>query len=218
MVGVVVTSKLEWDALLGVYGIDEDLTEKYPYGEYYRTTIYDKEVVLFRCPGRKIMSSGAVQYMISKFSFSKVVFLGTSTAVCDYVDYKDVFIPSLVSEYDITIRELEPLIKENSIIELDKVNVSMDYFDGLLGTSDKSLVTNKDYLMTKETDMVASDTEGYAIAKICKMNNVKVVILKGISDRPLNNSNGYEEQFEVYEENAGIIIKNLAENYLTEVL
>ena len=217
MIGVVVTSKNDFEALLKVYDIDINFTEKYPYGEYYRTTIYDKEIVLFRCPGRKVLSSAAVQYMIDKFNFKKIVHVGTATAVCDYVDYKDVFIPDKVSEYDITIRELEPLIRESNIIELDKVKVTMKYFDGLLGTSDKSLVTNKDYLMAKETEMVASDTEGYAIAKICKMNNVKVTILKGITDRPIKNS-GYEEQTEVYEENAPIVIKNIVENYLTEVL
>ena len=77
----------------------------------------------------------------------------------------------------------------------------MKYFEGLLGTSDKSLVTNKDYLMVRETDMVASDTEGYAIAKVCKMNNVKITIIKGISDRPISD-NDYQEQTDVYEENA----------------
>ena len=217
MVGVVVTSKIEWNSLLKVYEIDESLTEKYPYGDYYRTKIYDKEVILFRCMGRKVLSAGAVQYMIDKFQLKKVIFVGTATAVCDYVDYMDVFIPTTVAEYDISIRELEPLIKENSIIKLDKVNITMKYFDGLLGTSDKSLVTNKDYLMARETDMVASDTEGASIARVCKMNNVKLTILKGISDRPIKD-NGYEEQFEVYEENAKVIIKNLVENYLIEVL
>lgn len=217
MIGVVVTSKIEWDALLKVYDIQSEFTEKYPYGEYYRTTIYDKEIILFRCLGRKVLAAAAVQYMIDKFSFKKVVLVGTATAVCDYVDYKDVFIPTEVAEYDITIRELEPLIRENSIIKLDKVNVTMKYFDGLLGTSDKSLITNKDYLMTKETDMVASDTEGYAIAKVCKMNNVKVNIIKGISDRPMSNED-YQEQTDVYEENAPIIIKSVVEDYLTEVL
>ena len=217
MIGVVVTSKIEWDALLKVYGIDSEFTEKYPYGEYYRTKIYNKEVVLFRTLGKKVLSSAGTQYMIDKFSFEKIVFVGSATAVCDYVDYKDVFIPNKVGEYDVTIREVEPLIRENSIIKLDKVNVSMKYFDGLLGTSDKSLVTNKDYLMVREIDMVASDTEGYAISKVCKMNNVKITILKGISDRPIS-GNDYEEQREVYEENAPIIIKELVENYLLEVI
>lgn len=217
MVGIVVTTKVDWDVLLKVYGIDSEYTEKYPFGEYYRTTIYNNEVILYRCPGRKVLSAAATQYMIDKFNFKKIVYLGSATAVCDYVDYKDVFIPNMCAEYDITIRELEPLIKENGIIKLDKVNTTLKYFDGLLGTSDKSLVTNKDYLMARETDMVASDTEGYSIAKVCMMNNVKITILKGISDRPIQNS-GYEEQFEVYEENAPEIIKILAENYLTEVI
>lgn len=216
MIGIVVTSKIDWDALLKVYDIDEEFTEKYPYGEYYRTTIYDKEVILFRTLGRKVLSSGAVQYMIDKFSFTKLVHVGTASAVCDYVDYGDIFIPSSCAEYDITIRELEPLIKENAILELDKVKVTMKYFDGLLGTSDKSLVTNRDYQMVRETDMVASDTEGYAIARVCKMNNVKVTIIKGISDRPIDNK--YEEQYEVYEENAPKVIREIVENYLTEVI
>ncbi len=216
MIGIVVTSKIDWDALLKVYDIDEEFTEKYPYGEYYRTTIYDKEVILFRTLGRKVLSSGAVQYMIDKFSFTKIVHVGTASAVCDYVDYGDIFIPSSCAEYDITIRELEPLIKENAILELDKVKVTMKYFDGLLGTSDKSLVTNRDYQMVRETDMVASDTEGYAIARVCKMNNVKVTIIKGISDRPIDNK--YEEQYEVYEENAPKVIREIVENYLTEVI
>lgn len=216
MIGIVVTSKIDWDALLKVYDIDEEFTEKYPYGEYYRTTIYDKEVILFRTLGRKVLSSGAVQYMIDKFSFTKLVHVGTASAVCDYVDYGDIFIPSSCAEYDITIRELEPLIKENAILELDKVKVTMKYFDGLLGTSDKSLVTNRDYQMVRETDMVASDTEGYAIARVCKMNNVKVIIIKGISDRPIDNK--YEEQYEVYEENAPKVIREIVENYLTEVI
>ena len=111
MIGVVVTSKIEWEALLKVYGIDEEFTEKYPYGEYYRTTIYDKEVILFRSLGRKVLAASAVQYMIDKFSFTKIVYVGTATAVCDYVDYSDVFIPSSCAEYDITIREYEPFSK-----------------------------------------------------------------------------------------------------------
>ena len=217
MIGVIVTSKIEWDSLLDVYGIDKDLSEKYIYDEYYQTTIYKKDVVFFRSLGRKALAAASVQYMIDKFDLKKIIFIGTCTQVCDYVDYGDVFIPNLVAEYDVSIREIEPLIKESSIIELDKANVSLKYFDGLLGTSDKSLVTKRDYKMVLETNMVGSDTEGAAIAKVCKLNNVKVVIIKGISDR-ISEEENYSEQTEVYEENAPIIIKNIAENYLNEVI
>ena len=217
MIGIIVTSKIEWDSLLKVYEIDKELTNTYIYGDYYKTKIYDKEVLFFRSIGRKAMASASTQYMIDKFNLKKVVFIGTATLVCDYLDYNDIIIPDMVSEYDISIREIEPLIKESSIIKLNKVNVSMKYFDGLLGTSDKSLITKKDYLMAKETNMIASDTEGAAIARVCKLNNVDIVIIKGISDR-ISLEDNYDEQREVYEENTPIIIQNIACNYLNEVL
>lgn len=217
MIGVIVTSKIEWDALLNVYGIDKDLTDSYIYGDYYKTSIYNKDVLLFRSIGRKAMSSASVQYMIDKFNLKKVIFIGTCTLVADYLDYGDVIIPDRVSEYDLSIREIEPLIKESSIIKLNKVNVSMKYFDGLLGTSDKPLITKRDYLEVKETDMVASDTEAAAIARVCKFNNVDIVIIKGVSDR-ISDEGNYDEQTEVYEENAPLVVDNITRNYLNEVL
>ena len=215
--GVVITSRNEWEELLKIYNIVDSKVQKFPLGEYFVINIYDKEVLFFRCAGRKVLSAASVQHMIDKFSLKKVIHIGTATAVVDYVDYGDIFIPTMVAEYDITIKEIEPLIKENSIIELSENKFSMDYIDGLLGTSDKSLVTKKDYLMLKETKLVASDTEAAAIAKVCVMNKVDIIIIKGISDRPSIDEN-YEEQYEVYAENAPIIIKNIVENYLLEVI
>ncbi len=217
MIGVLVTSKIEWEALLKVYEIDSNLTDKYTYGDYYKTSIYNKDVLLFRSIGRKAMSSAAVQYMIDKFNLKKLIFIGTATLVADYLDYGDIIIPDKVSEYDLSIREVEPLIKESNIIELKKVDVSMKYFDGLLGTSDKPLITKRDYLEAKETDMVASDTEGAAIARVCKLNKIDIVIIKGISDR-VSEEGDYTDQTEVYEENAPVIIDNITRNYLNEVL
>lgn len=217
MIGVMVTSKIEWEALLDVYEIDKNLTDRYTYGEYYKTSIYNKEVLLFRGLGRKSLAAASLQYMIDKFNLKKVILIGTCTLVCDYLDYGDIVIPNIVSEYDLSIREIEPLIKENNIIELNKVNTTMKYYDGLLGTSDKPLITKKDYLMVKETDMVASDTEAAAVARVCKLNNIEVIIIKGISDR-VSEEGDYTEQTEIYEENAPRIIDNITRNYLNEVL
>ena len=215
--GVVLSTRYEWDVLLKIYNIVEEKIKKYPFGEYFVIDIYNKKVLFFRCAGRKIYASASTQYMIDKYSLKKVVHIGSATAVADYVDYGDIIIPTLLAEYDITIREIEPLIKPSSIMELDEVKVSMDSIGGLIGTSDKSLVTKRDYLMVKETSMVASDTESAAIARVCIANGVKIVVIKGISDRPIKDE-GYEEQFEVFEENAPVIIKNIIENYLLEVI
>ncbi|MBR3117211.1 MAG: permease [Bacilli bacterium] len=215
--GVVITSRMEWEELLKIYNIVQSKIEKYPYGEYFIINIYNNDVLFYRCAGRKVTAAASTQYMIDKFSLQKVVHIGSATAVSDKVEYGDIIIPTLVAEYDLTIKEIEPLIKESTVIELDPVRVSMDYLDGLLGTSDKSLVTKNDYMMVKETSMLASDTESAAIAKVCKINDIDIIIIKGISDRPSTNGK-YEEQYDVYEEYAPIIIKNIVEDYLLEVI
>ena len=218
MIGVAVSNKAEWLEILKLYNIKEEYTEKYPYGEFYRTNLLNKDVVFFRTGSRKVNSSGATQYMINKFSFEKIILIGTCAAVAD-LDYGDIIIPSLVVEYDLTIREIQPLIFEESIIKLDKVKVGNDYIDGLIGTSDKALVLWKDYIKLKEeTEIIASDMESAAIAKICKLNNVDLIIIKGVTDKPMKGEDGFDEQVEVFEENVPIVMKNILENYLTEVL
>ena len=41
-------------------------------------------------------------------------------------------------------------------------------------------------MMARETNMVASDTEAAAIVKVCKLNDIDVTVIKGISDFPTN--------------------------------
>jgi adenosylhomocysteine nucleosidase/adenosylhomocysteine/aminodeoxyfutalosine nucleosidase len=218
MIGIVVTNKQEWNILLQTYNISKDYLEKYPYGEYYTTSFQKKEIVFFRCLERKINTSGATQYMIDKFNLKKIILLGTCSSVKDY-DYGDIIIPTKTVEYDLMIRELEPLINKKIIIDLEKVNISQKYIKGLIGTSDKALVLWRDYLKLKEeTNIIASDLDSASIAKVCKINNVDIIIIKGITDKPMNGENGLDEQVEVYEENLPIVFKNILENYLPEVL
>ena len=217
MIGIAVADKLEWKQILELYNINSDYTEKYPYGEFYRTVFKNKEVVFFRTGTRKVNSAGAMQFMLDKFEFNDIILIGTCAAVDD-LDYGDVIVPDSVVEYDLTIREIQPLVLEESIIKLNPQKIGNDYISGMIGTSDKALVLYKDYLKLKEeTEIIASDQEAAAIAKICRINNINLTIIKGVTDKPIKGDN-LEEQVEIYEENAPIVIKNILENYLTEVI
>ena len=218
MIGVVVSSKREWKVLLDIYNIDDSVLEKYPFGEFYRTMFNNNEVVFFRSSSRKISSSAALQYMIDRFSLKKVIIVGTCEAVNESFNYLDVFIPERVIDYDSLIRELSYDIDEELFIDIEPVNISGDYLTGILGTSDKTLVTWKDLTYLAAIGVDASDTQTYAICKVCQKNNIKVVVLKGISDRPIKNSSGYDEQIDVYEENVPIVMKKIIEDYLPEVM
>ncbi len=218
MIGVFVASKLEWSVLIDIYNITEDYLEKYPYGEYYRTNFNGKDIVYFKGGVRKVNAAASTEYMINKFSLEKVIVIGTCAAVSDELDYNDVIIPDKIVDYDYVLREFSFDTDENNIIEIDEVNIDLDYSTGLFGTSDKALVLWKDLTYLASVGVVASDMESYSVCKVCKINNVDVLVIKGVSDRPMKGENGYNEQLEVYEENTPIVMKKIIEDYLPEVL
>ena len=218
MIGVVVASKLEWKTLLEIYNIDDSHLEKYPYGEFYRTIFRNKDVVFFRSGVRKTNSSAAVQYMIDRFSLEKIITIGTCSAVNDTYDYLDIIIPEKIIDYDFIIRDVMTEIPEDAFIEVPKINIKLDYMDGILGTSDKALVAWKDLTFLASNGIDASDKESYSICKVATINNIDFAVIRGVSDRPMKDENSFDEQIEVYEENTPIVMKKIIEDYLSEVI
>lgn len=218
MIGVLIASKAEWKVLLEIYNITDEYLEKYPYGEYYRTKFNNKDVIFFRSGVRKISVSASLQYMIDKFDFKKVINLGVAGASTEELNYGDIFIPDSIVDYDFILRDIDDEIKEDYIMKTDLPKISLEYKTGLLGTSEKTLMTWKDFTYLSSNGVMASDMEASAIFKICKINGIECIIIKGISDKPIKGENGYDEQSEVYEYNLPIVMKKLIEDYLTEVI
>lgn len=218
LIGVLISSKKEFNELLKIYNIGEDYLEKYPFGEYYRTEFRGKDIVFFRSGIRKINASAAAQYMIDKFNLEKLIVIGTCTSSNEGLNYGDIIIPSKVIDYDYIIRELEEEIDEELYLVPDQVSMPNEYYDGVLGTSDKALVLWSDYTFLASNSIDASDLESYAVLKICKTNNVKCIIIKGVTDKPMRSMDGYNEQLDVYEENLPIVMKKIIEEYFIEVI
>lgn len=218
MIGVLIASKKEFEVLLNIYNIGMEYLENYPYGEFYRTKFHNKDVVFFRSGTRKVNASASTQYMIDRFNLEKVIVLGTCTAASDELSYQDVFIPKGLVDYDFIIKDLNDEIKKQHIIKIDIPNISLDYKTGILGTSDRALVTWKDFTYLASQNIDVSDMESYSVLKVCNSNNVKCTIIKGVTDKPIKGENGYDEQIEVYEYNLPIVMKILVEDYLNEVI
>lgn len=218
LIGVLISSKKEFNELLKIYNIGEDYLEKYPFGEYYRTEFRGKDIVFFRSGIRKINASAAAQYMIDKFNLEKLIVIGTCTSSNEGLNYGDIIIPSKVIDYDYIIRELEEEIDEELYLVPYQVSMPNEYYDGVLGTSDKALVLWSDYTFLASNSIDASDLESYAVLKICKTNNVKCIIIKGVTDKPMRSMDGYNEQLDVYEENLPIVMKKIIEEYFIEVI
>lgn len=218
MIGISIAAKKEWEAVLNKFNIDIEKCEQFPFGEYFRVNLYGEDLIFYRCGVRKMNCSASTQYMIDHFDLDKVVVAGTCAGIDDRYKNLDIFFPNKLVQYDCTVKETEPLIKESFTVnfdfsEVDGINV------GTLGTADKPVVMWNDYLELKNNDITIADTESAAIAYICKANNVECVVIKGISDFPTNEEENskeesHENQLNVFLANIPIIMNKIIDNYL----
>lgn len=218
MVGISVAAKKEWEAVLEKFNIDINNCSTFPLGEYFKINLYGEDVVFYRCGVRKMNCSASTQYMIDHFGLDKIIVVGTCAGIDDNYKNLDIFFPDKLVQYDCTVKETEPLIKDSFTVAIDMSNYQ-DLNLGTLGTADKPVVMWKDYMELKDNDITIADTESAAVAYICKANNVECVIIKGISDFPTNENEStketsHEGQLNVFLTNIPIIMNNIIDNYL----
>lgn len=214
MIGISIAAKKEWKAVLEKYNIES--CNKFPFGEYFKIHLYDNDVVFYRCGVRKVNCSASTQYMIDHFNLSKVIVAGTCAGIDDNYKTLDIFIPNKLVQYDCTVKETEPLIKDSFTVAFDLTNLS-GVNTGTLGTADKPVVMWKDYIELKNNGITIADTESAAIAYICKANNIECIVIKGISDFPTNEiskEESYEGQLNAFLTNIPIIMNSILDNYL----
>ena len=214
MIGISIAAKREWKAVLDKFQINLDSCTEYPFGEYFTVEINTENVLFYRCGVRKVNSSAATQYMIDHFDLKKIIVAGTCAGIDDRFKNLDIFIPNKAVQYDCTIKEQEPLIKDAFTVCFDLHLLGFDVLTGTIGTADKAVVMWKDFLELKENCITIADTEFAAIAYICKANNVECIIIKGISDFPTNEKEKQDEQLNTFSTNVPIIMNKIIDEYL----
>jgi adenosylhomocysteine nucleosidase len=219
MIGISIATKWEFKATLEYFSIKDNELFCYPYGEYFMRSINDTDLVFYSTGVRKVNGVGGNQYMISKFNLTKVIVAGTCAGIDDKFSNLDIFVPDKAVQYDCTVKEIEPFIKQSFIVDIDLSKYGADFYTGTIGTADKAVVMWKDYLELKENKIIIADTEAGAIAYICKKNDVECIIIKGISDFPAEESNSDKfesniEQINIYIENTPKVMNIIYREYL----
>ena len=219
MIGISIATKWEFEATLKYFSVKNNERFGYPYGEYFIRTINDTEIVFYRTGVRKVNGVGGNQYMISKFHLTKVIVAGTWAGIDEKFNVLDIFVPDKAVQYDCTVKEIEPLIKQSFIVNMDLSKYGDDFYKGTIGTADKAVVMWKDFLELKENEITIADTEAGAIAYICRKNDVECIIIKGISDFPTDESSSDKfesnmEQINVYLENTPKVMNKIFDEYL----
>lgn len=223
MIGISIATKWEYEATLEYFSIKDDERFVYPYGEYFIRTMNDTELVFYSTGVRKVNGIGGNQYMISRFHLTKIIVAGTCAGIDDRFRNLDIIVPDKAVQYDCTVKEIEPFIKQSFIVDIALSKYGNDFNTGTIGTADKAVVMWKDYLELKENEITIADTEAGAIAYICKKNDVECIIIKGISDFPSveSNSDTFEsniEQINVYIENTPKVMNKIFGEYLNRFI
>ena len=217
MIGISVAAKREWQEVLKKYNIDINECEKYPFGEYFIAELNGEKVVFYRSGVRKMLSSAAAQYMIIKFSLNRIIVVGTCAGIDERYNPLDIFIPNKAVQYDCTVKEQEPLIKDSFTIEFDLEGFLLDVNTGVIGTADKAVVMKDDFFELQENGITIADTESAAVAYVCQANNVSCTIIKGISDFPVNGKNN-DSQLNDFINNTPIIMNKILGDYLPQLI
>ena len=219
MIGVSIATKWEYEATLDYFEVNNEERCKYPYGEFFLKKVNDAELIFYFTGVRKANGVGANQYMISRFDLDKVIVAGTCAGIDDTYSHLDVIVPHRAVQYDCTVKEVEPLIKQSFIVDIPLAHYGNDFFTGTIATADRAVVMWKDYVELNEHGITIADTEAGAIAYICKKNGVECIIVKGISDFPTDerNTNPVDsnmEQINVYIANTPKVMNKIFDDYL----
>jgi adenosylhomocysteine nucleosidase len=92
---------------------------------------------------------------------------------------------------------------------IDSTNISKKITIGIIGTADKDLNYETAQLLRKEKVLVV-DWESGAITKICDLNKVKCLVLRGISDKPVSPEKAdREKQTKDYRQNTYSVMERL---------
>ena len=223
MIGISIAEVHEWKVVLDYFNINHEECLKSPYGEYFKINYNNKEIIVFRSNVRKVASAACCQFMIDKYNLEKIIVIGTCAGVDRKYKQYDIIIPYKAVQYDCTVRETEPLIKEKFNVDIDLSSLNFNYNTGILGTADKPLVMWNDYLILKDNKITIVDTEAAGIAYVCKMNNIKILIVKGISDFPTNEMEStkelsHQEQYNLFIKNIPIIMNKILKEYLNKII
>ncbi|WP_214747918.1 permease [Exiguobacterium sp. s189] len=219
MIGVSIATKWEYEATLDYFEVNNEERCEYPYGEFFLKKVNDTELIFYFTGVRKTNGVGANQYMISRFDLDKVIVAGTCAGIDDTYSHLDVIVPHRAVQYDCTVKEIEPLIKQSFIVDIPLSHYGGDFLTGTIATADRAVVMWKDYVELNEHEITIADTEAGAIAYICKKNDVECIIVKGISDFPTDerNTNPVDsnmEQINVYIANTPKVMNKIFDDYL----
>ena len=217
---VIISANIEWDAIRRIFP-DSDLQVS-PYGPWFETYLEvsseRRDVVFFHGGWGKISAAASAQYAIDQWSPNLVVNLGTCGGFEGGVEKDTVVLVERTVVYDIVEQMLdaEEAIRDYTT-EIDLSWLSEPYPHPVLRTvlvsADRDLMAEDISYLKSKYGAVAGDWESGAIAWVANRNQVRCLILRGVTDLVgAEGGEAYEGNVQIYVENTEKMMNGLVQH------
>jgi len=183
-----ICSELEWGTTKSILKITKDKLHRQPFGDYFEKQIGIHKCILYESGATKTMAAAACQFAIDTWHPDAVINLGTCGGVSKNVKNLDIILAKRTFQYDVIQRFGKPSLRFKRDL---KTNIDMSWIDlrkvsrrihfGTIASADQDL-DDKEREVLQGKKVLAADWESASIAKICELNKVKCLILRGITD------------------------------------
>ena len=217
---VIISANIEWNAVRRI--LSEAAPQASPYGEWFETQLDTEDarqsVILFHGGWGKISAAASAQYAIDRWSPDLVVNLGTCGGFEGEVEKDAVVLVERTVVYDIIEQmvDAEEAIRDYAT-EIDLSWLSEPYPQPVLRTvlvsADRDLRPKDISDLKSKYGAVAGDWESGAIAWVANRNQVRCLILRGVTDL-VGDGGGeaYAGRVQIYVENTERIMNDLVLN------
>jgi len=179
--------------------------------------IWNKKVCMIISGCGKIKSASATQLLIDNYRARAYIHYGIAGAISDSLSIGDVILAKEVIEHDVI--ELFPVSKLPPIYITDEKFIKMferlnhaNIIIGRILSGDEDIImqSRKDELF-KQYKGLTVDWESAGFTLSCKMNNVRYLVLRGVSDL------AHEHTIQEYRLNQSLAVNNIIKFILNSV-
>lgn len=216
---VLVSCGFEWQATLDLFpGVSPRAS---PLGAWFRVPLRidddDVPVVFHHGGWGKIAAAASAQYVIDRWTPSLLINLGTCGGFRGETERGEILLVERTIVYDIVEQMTDPaaaIARYTTDLDLSWLSPELPQpvRRSLIISADRDLIPGEIPRLKAEFGAVAGDWESGSIAWVAARNQVRCLILRGVSDLVGGESGeAYDGNFQVYVEGAAAIMRSLVE-------
>ncbi len=209
---VLVSAIAEWNAVKPLF--PNAKLRQFPFGECFDIVMQDEHISFFHSGWGKIASAGSMQYVIDKYSPDLIVNLGTCGGFGETAKLGDIILVEKTYVYDIV-----ELMGDVDVVSYYASSLDLSWLAepypfparrGTIASADSDLPPGK-IASLQARGAVAADWESAALAWVAQRNNVRLLILRGVSDMVSEDGGEAYNNIEIFNERARGIMEQLIE-------